>query len=124
MIRRLLAPAQLASKLTVVALAASASLAWAPSAFAGEGSAVGKLKAALEAGKPARTVDLTEDEQISARDLHLITAKPMLYVANVDEASLTEGNEHTRKVQARAAEEGSEVVRICGALESEIALAA
>ncbi|MGI4828704.1 MAG: redox-regulated ATPase YchF [Janthinobacterium lividum] len=87
-----------------------------------EGSAVEKLKAALEAGRPARTVELTEDERQAARDLHLITAKPMLYVANVDDASLANGNAHTAKVEARAKEEGSEVVRICGALESEIAL--
>ena len=87
-----------------------------------EGSAVAKLKAALEAGKPARTVDLTEDERLAARDLHLITSKPMLYVANVDEAGLASGNAHTAWVEARAAEEGSEVVRICGALEAEIAL--
>ena len=87
-----------------------------------EGSAVAKLKEALEAGKPARTVDLTEDERLAARDLHLITAKPMLYVANVDEGSLANGNEHTAKVETRAAQEGSEVVRICGALEAEIAL--
>ncbi len=91
-----------------------------------EGSAVAKLKEALEAGRPARTLyqngALTDDERLAARDLHLITAKPMLYVANVDEAALASGNVHTAKVEARAAEEGSEVVRICGALESEIAL--
>ena len=88
-----------------------------------EGSAVAKLKAALEAGKPARTVDLTDDEKrLAARDLHLITAKPQLYVANVDEAALATGNAHTAAVEQRAKEEGSEVVRICGALESEIAL--
>ena len=87
-----------------------------------EGSAVSKLKAALEAGKPARTVDLTDDERLAARDLHLITAKPQLYVANVDEAALGTGNAHTAAVEQRAKEEGSEVVRICGALESEIAL--
>ena len=46
----------------------------------------------------------------------------MLYVANVDESSLASGNQHTAQVEARAAQEGSEVVRICGALESEIAL--
>ncbi len=87
-----------------------------------EASAVAKLKEALEAGRPARTVDLTEDERLAARDLHLITAKPMLYVANVDEAALVNGNANTAKVEARAAEDGSEVVRICGALEAEIAL--
>ncbi len=87
-----------------------------------EGSAVAKLKSALEAGKPARTVDLSDDERLAARDLHLITAKPMLYVANVDESALGSGNEYTAAVEQRAREEHSEVVRICGSMESEIAL--
>ena len=87
-----------------------------------EGSAVAKLKSALEAGQPARTVDLADDERLAARDLHLITAKPMLYVANVDEAALATGNEYTAAVRERAAEEGSEMVTICGSMESEIAL--
>jgi len=86
-----------------------------------EASAVAKLKAVLEAGKPARTADLTDDERIAARELFLITAKPQLYVANVDEAALTVGNAYTEAVEKRATEEGSQVVRICGALESEIA---
>jgi ribosome-binding ATPase YchF (GTP1/OBG family) len=47
--------------------------------------------------------------------------KPMLYVANVEEAGIAEGNEFTAMVEKRAAEEGSEVVRICGAMEAEIA---
>jgi ribosome-binding ATPase YchF (GTP1/OBG family) len=46
--------------------------------------------------------------------------KPQLYVANVDEAGIADGNEFTKLVEARAAEEGSEVVRICGAMEAEI----
>lgn len=87
-----------------------------------EASAVAKLKAVLEAGRPARTADLTDEERIAARELFLITMKPQLYVANVDEAALTAGNSYTEAVEKRAAEEGSEVVRICGALESEIAL--
>jgi hypothetical protein len=87
-----------------------------------EASAVAKLKAVLEAGKPARTAELTDDERIAARELFLITAKPQLYVANVDEGALTTGNAYTEAVEKRAAEEGSQVVRICGALESEIAL--
>jgi GTP-binding protein YchF len=80
-----------------------------------------KLVAALNAGKPARTVELAPDEKLIARDLFLITAKPQLYVANVDEAGLAEGNGYTAAVEQRAAEEGSPVVRISGALESEIA---
>jgi hypothetical protein len=80
-----------------------------------------KLLTALNAGKPARTADLTEEEKILSRELFLITAKPQLYVANVDESGLTEGNAYTAAVEKRAEEEGSQVVRICGALESEIA---
>jgi GTP-binding protein YchF len=86
-----------------------------------EASAVAKLKTTLEAGKPARTTDLTDDERLAARDLFLITAKPQLYVANVDEGGLIKGNAYTAAVEKRAAEEGSQVVRICGALEAEIA---
>lgn len=87
-----------------------------------EASALQKLLEALREGKPARTVDLTEDEKLAARDLNLITAKPMLYVANVDEAGLKEKNKWVEAVEQRATEENSQVVRICGALEAEIAL--
>ncbi len=80
-----------------------------------------KLLAALGEGKPARAAGLTEEERLIARDLFLITAKPQLYVANVDEAGLSDGNSYTAAVEKRAEEEGSQVVRICGALESEIA---
>src|SRR5262249_32469405 len=87
-----------------------------------EASAVAKLKAVLEAGKPARTGGLTDDERPAARAVFLSTMKPQLYVANVDEEALTTGNAYTEAVEKRAAEENSQVVRICGALESEIAL--
>ncbi|MFT4114682.1 redox-regulated ATPase YchF [Silvibacterium sp.] len=81
-----------------------------------------KLLEALNAGRPARTVDLTPEEKLISRELFLITAKPQLYVANVDEAALANGNAHTEAVEKRAKEEGAQVVRICGAMESEIAL--
>jgi len=84
-------------------------------------SAVTKLRDVLSAGKPARTADLADDEKLPARDLFLITMKPQLYVANVDESGIANGNELTAMVEKRAAEEGSEVVRICGAMEAEIA---
>ncbi len=86
-----------------------------------EAGTLQKLLDVLNAGKPARSADLTEDERLVARDLFLITMKPMLYVANVDEAGISEGNEYTKLVEQRAAEERSEVVRICGAMEAEIA---
>jgi GTP-binding protein YchF len=85
-----------------------------------EFAALSKLKEALEAGKPARTVDLTDEEKPYTRDLFLITAKPQLYVANVDESGLITGNAYTASVEKRAAEENSQVVRICGQMEAEI----
>ncbi len=84
-------------------------------------SAIVKLADVLNAGKPARTAELADDEKLIARDLFLITMKPQLYVANVDEDGIVGGNEFTKLVEQRAAEEGSEVVRICGAMEAEIA---
>ena len=87
-----------------------------------EAEALKKLLEALQAGRPARVVELTDDEQVPALDLHLITVKPVLFVANVDEEGLKDGNEWVAAVEKRAAEEGAQVVRICGALEAEIAL--
>ena len=87
-----------------------------------EVTGVAKIQAVLEAGKPARTADLTDEERATTRDLQLITAKPMLYVANVDDASLAGGNSYTAQVEQRATEDGSQVVRISGAMEAEIAL--
>jgi len=86
-----------------------------------EHSAVQKVLAVLREGKPARTAELDDAEKPVAQDLFLITMKPQLYVANVDEGSIAEGNEYTKLVEARAKEEGSDVVRICGAMEAEIA---
>ncbi len=86
-----------------------------------EFSALSKLREAMNAGKPARSVELTDEERPLTRDLFLITMKPTLYVANVDEAALKGGNTHTAAVEKRAREENSEVVMICGALEAEIA---
>src|SRR5213082_1672706 len=63
-----------------------------------------KLKAALDAGRPARTVPLEGDEKPRARELFLLTAKPVLYVANVDEGQLhrLDGDPLARKVAALA----------------------
>jgi ribosome-binding ATPase len=87
-----------------------------------EASCVAKLLAALQEGKPARTVELEDEEKPFARDLFLITAKPMLYVANVDDAGLSGHNPYVDAVEKRAAEENSQVVRLSGAMEAEIAL--
>lgn len=80
-----------------------------------------KLKAALEDGQAARTVEMTAEEALAIKDLHLITLKKMLYVCNVDEATISEDNDHVKKVREIAKGDGAEVIKICGSLESEIA---
>ncbi len=81
-----------------------------------------KLKAALEAGRPARDVALAEEEEPRARELFLLTAKPVLYVANVDEAQLgrLDSDPQVAKVRALAADEGARMVAICSKVEAEI----
>jgi GTP-binding protein YchF len=78
-----------------------------------------KIVALLDAGKPASAGDWTEDELVSVKQAQMITAKPMLYVCNVDEGSL-HGNAFTAKVAARAKTENAGVVLICAKVESEI----
>jgi len=80
-----------------------------------------KVETVLNDGKPVRSADLSNEEWASLRDLHLITAKPVLYVANVSEDDLIDGNPQVEKVEQHAATENSEVVLICGKIESEIA---
>src|SRR6266850_1183787 len=81
-----------------------------------------KLKAALEAGRPARSVRLADDEKPRARELFLLTAKPVLYVANVDEAQLAriDGDPLVAKVRELAEREGARAVAICSKVEAEI----
>jgi len=79
------------------------------------------IKAALEAGKPARTVKLDDSQKQLVKLLQLITSKPQLYICNVKEADAAKGNEWTKKVEARAKAEGTNMVVICAQIESEIA---
>ena len=80
-------------------------------------------KNALEAGKPARSLNWSEDELELIHDFHLITAKKVMYVANVDDQDIgkKEPNAHVQKLLEYAKKEGSPVVQICGKIESEIA---
>jgi len=82
--------------------------------------ALQKLLTALENGKPARSVELGEADAEVLKDLHLITAKPVMYIANVAEDS-PDDNPHVAAVTKLAAEQGAEMVVICAALEAEIA---
>lgn len=79
-----------------------------------------KLRAHLNEGKVARQLELNEDELALVQDLHLLTIKPTLYIANVDEAGL-EGNAYFDQVKAHADQENAQVVKVCAAIESEIA---
>ncbi|HAT6977602.1 TPA: redox-regulated ATPase YchF [Legionella pneumophila] len=78
-----------------------------------------KIKAHLDAGYPVRTLELTlEEEQVSKR-LFLLTAKPVLYIANVDDNGY-ENNPLLDKVQALAAQEHASIVALCAATEAEL----
>lgn len=80
-----------------------------------------KLAETLNQGKAARSIGLTEDEIIAVKDLHLITLKPQVYCCNVNEDDIRGENEYVQAVREIAKENDSEVVVICGKLESEIA---
>lgn len=83
---------------------------------------LGRVKAGLEDGNPARSVAVTnEDEARWIKLSQLMTAKPVLYVCNVSEAEAADGNAFTRTVQAMADSNGSQMVVICASIEAEIA---
>jgi hypothetical protein len=79
-----------------------------------------RVKGQLDQVRPVRALGLTEEEQRDIRDLHLLTAKPVMYVANVAENGF-EGNPLLAVIEARAAKEGAAVVPVCAAIEAEIA---
>ncbi|MBR9921727.1 MAG: redox-regulated ATPase YchF [Bacteroidetes bacterium] len=79
------------------------------------------IKDHLESEKPARTIELEEDGQALLNELFLLTSKPILYVCNVDESSVTDGNEHTERFKEAVKDENAEVILISADIESEIA---
>ena len=79
------------------------------------------VSAALNDGRPASAAGLSGEEKKIIRDLHLITIKPVLYVANVTEDDLEGKHPFVQKVRDHAAAEGAEMVIICGKIEAEIA---
>lgn len=78
-----------------------------------------KIKAHLDEGYPVRTLDLNPDEALLCRRLFLLTAKPVLYIANIDDNGY-ENNPLLDKVYAFAAKEKSSVVELCAATEAEL----
>ncbi|MCC3375152.1 redox-regulated ATPase YchF [Cohnella sp. REN36] len=91
--------------------------------YAQEIEVLERIHAALLEEKPVRSVDLSDEDKLIVRDLHLLTIKPVLYAANVSESEAAgeSDNEYVRRVREFAAAEGSEVVPISAKVESEIA---
>ncbi|CCY38327.1 gTP-binding protein YchF [Tannerella sp. CAG:118] len=81
-----------------------------------------KYKEALEQGKSARTVTFeTKDEQKIAKELFLLTSKPVMYICNVDENSAVNGNHYVEEVREAIKDENAEILIVAAKIESEIA---
>ncbi len=78
------------------------------------------LHSHLAKGEPARTLPVPGEQAAALRECHLLTAKPVLYLENVDETGLS-GNVFTAAVESRAAREGAGAVRVCAKVEAELA---
>ena len=81
-----------------------------------------KLKAALEAGKLAKSVELTEEEQEMLKDLFLLTSKPFIYIANVAESQIEniENDENVAKVKDLAKQENTKCIPLFAKIEEEL----
>ena len=84
-------------------------------------AALEKFKLHLEQGMNVRGIDATEDEWEVVKDLFLLTAKPVIYVANVEEDSILTGNEHVEALKESVKAENAQVLMISAAIESQIA---
>jgi GTP-binding protein YchF len=80
-----------------------------------------KILAHLESEKPARSLELADDERELFKSMMLLTAKPILYVCNVDESAVLAGNEHTKALEALIANENADIIYVCAGIEAEIA---
>jgi ribosome-binding ATPase len=80
-----------------------------------------QCKLQLEQGKSIRGLNLTKEEKVAIADLFLLTDKPVLYVANVDESSMHTGNKFSSILQDTVAQEGAQVIVMCNNIEAQIA---
>lgn len=80
-----------------------------------------QIHANLLKGMSARTVNISKEDLVFIADLHLLTIKPVMYVCNVDEASVKTGNKFTEAVKEAVKDENAEVIIITAAMEAEIA---
>jgi GTP-binding protein YchF len=80
-----------------------------------------QYKQALEGGQNARSLEMSKEDKEAIADLHLLTVKPVIYVANVDEAAIHTGNQYVDALKKAVAPENAQVIIVCAALESQIA---
>ncbi|MFA0964823.1 redox-regulated ATPase YchF [Roseivirga sp. BDSF3-8] len=80
-----------------------------------------RYKKTLESGQNARSVEYTKEEYPIIKSWQLLTIKPVIYVANVDENSLHEDNEYVSKLRESIQGENAQIIKLCAALESQIA---
>ena len=86
-----------------------------------EEQAFRKIKEALEQGKPARSVELTDEEKVYVKDAFLLTMKPVLYITNISEADIgKEDNEYVKKVQEYAKNDNAGTIKLCAKIEEEL----
>jgi GTP-binding protein YchF len=78
-------------------------------------------KDTLEQGKNARSLEMSKDDKIAIADLHLLTDKPVIYVANVDEESVNTGNKHVEALKASIEGEDAQLVVVSASIEAQIA---
>ena len=91
--------------------------------FRAQASFLEKLRDLLDSGQPARKMETTDDmESGLLKELCLLTSKPVLYVANVDEQDMAGGNEFVRRLEKAASSEGDGVVVIGGSIEQELSV--
>lgn len=79
-----------------------------------------KVKETLEQGKPARILELSEEEKEIIKDSFLLTMKPILYVTNVSENEIAEDNEYVKQVREYAKNENAKVIKLCVKIEEEL----
>ena len=79
-----------------------------------------KVKETLEQGKPARILELSEEEKEIIKDSFLLTMKPILYVTNVSENEIAEDNEYVKQVREYAKNENAKVIKLCVKIEEEV----
>jgi len=86
-----------------------------------EHEVLSQFETALESGESARTIDVSEEEMEYVKGLHLLTIKPVLYVCNVDEDAVVDGNAHVEAVREAVKNENAQVIMIGAQIEADIA---